>query len=182
MTSNDQFDRLNRLFQTYYGLVVAVVRRYAPTPESADDAMQEVYVDFIRGGMAKKFDLDKNVEPLLYHIAKNHARLLWRKRLRDGKRFRPVEEVLERLLDVETTSFPDEYDSLDEQLRLLKECLEKLPSKNREMIEQHYFKDVSMKTLAERQNRNPSTVRHFFYRARLVLKKCIEDQTSDPSD
>ena len=64
-------------------------------------------------------------------------------------------------------------DTLDEELAALSHCIEKLPSRSRELLEVYYFKQVSIADYARTSNLNAGTIRKNLTRIRLSLKTCI---------
>lgn len=169
MNSEDKIDRLTRLFQGHYGLVVGVVRRFAPFADYVDDIIQQVYLEFIEGGLDDKWELDRDVAPLLHLIAKRKAFSMWQEHRKSQNRL--FDETVERLREpMETESREREQ----EKLAALTRCLERLPSKSRAIVEQHYFAGVSMKAIAEEQSKKTTTIHQFFFRIRSVLRACIE--------
>lgn len=179
MSSQNSLDSLSRLFQARYGLVIGVARRYAPTQDQVDDIVQQVYCEFVEGALKEKWDLTKDVAPLLYRIAKTKGLLLWRQRRQ--RKNSSLDLISEELLAYSGLTEQDEWDEYqrnEDRILALKHCLEMLSPKSRAFVEQHYFEGVSMKKIAEEQSSGDSAVRHFFCRIRSKLKECIVQKTS----
>lgn len=179
MISEEDINLIVTQFQDNYGSVVAIVSRYAPRDNSIDDILQEIFIDFFTGFVEKKWHLiprETNLSwrPLLLHIAKRRAQLFARKSLQQN---RFIDRVAERLRDVSGLAVEKDFDFWDEsdlQMDAMKECLDKLPSKSRTLIDQYYFEHASVEKIAKQQMTTPPTIRNFFYRIRIILRQCIE--------
>ena len=62
----------------------------------------------------------------------------------------------------------------DQRLTALEECLKKLPVRVREMVETRYAFEQGVEHVAKHFNLSPRSVTVSLYRARLLLKGCIE--------
>lgn len=169
MSSDDRTDRLSRLFQANYGLVMGVADRFAPSPDCVDDIAQQVYVDFVYGPSAARWNLDANVAPLLYRITKNKALLLWRERRRASV---AVDEVFEQLFYTDADS--EEYETTTDWLKHLDRCLARLNDNSRRLVERHYYEGESIKQIGERESVKLPAIYRFFRKIRQKLKECIE--------
>lgn len=92
--------------------------------------------------------------------------------LRDHQRDRLVfsEDVSKLMLDI---AAEDANDANDRQLAL-RQCLEKLPFRSRELLGQRYDKGNSIKQIAENSKRSEDAIKSLFLRIRKSLEKCIE--------
>ena len=153
-------------FQDRYGVVVAVARRFAPSPDLAYDVAQQSFIDFCEYAQQGKIDWSKDTTPLLYRIAKFRALKLWDNRVRTaGDIFRQIGEEL--------TEEPDE-DANQDEFQRLRICLEKLPPQSRELIERHYYHNDSLDDISRQKERTPGAIRQALYTIRLKLRECIE--------
>lgn len=158
------------MFQRHYGLILGVAVRFVPSPDLAEDVVQQVYIDFVYGKASAKWDLEKDISSLLFKITKARAMDLWRDRLR--RNHCPIDDVTEILFY--TDDDPGDCEAIHERIRLLEQCLERLNPKTRKLVRRHYYDKVSLKEIAESESLNPSTMYRFFRKVRLLLKKCIE--------
>ena len=62
---------------------------------------------------------------------------------------------------------------------LLPSCMEKLPLKDRELVELRYAGEETVLQIAERTGRQPNTLYKALERIRRTLLKCIEDAAED---
>lgn len=180
MRTESRVELLTRLFQSRYGLVFGVARRYAPAPDAVDDIVQQTYLEFLHAVLKRDLDevdgqLDGETDygPLLYRIAKRKALQLRREQYR---RTGGLERLRDRLLtawESDSSRDDEEYERNESRSRALRRCLEKLPPRSRAIVEQHYFENIPMKDIAEQQETSASAIRHFFCRVRAKLRDCI---------
>ncbi len=169
MSHTGDVDEIARQFQERYGLMLAVARRYAPTPDSVYDIVQQVFIEFVRCSVQGKLDSERDVTPLLHQITKIQAI----KYAAEWKRHSPqtLQTIAQELAGNAETVEP-EYAL--EELTLLRRCLEKLPPQSRELIERHYKQGVSLEEIARQSERKAVSLRSIFCRIRQKLRECIE--------
>jgi RNA polymerase sigma-70 factor (ECF subfamily) len=84
------------------------------------------------------------------------------------------------LLDIFARELDDEsVDPLSAVRQSLRTCLEDLETGDRELIEQHYFKGVAVKQLADELGRRLTSVYRSINRIRNRLLQCIERQAEE---
>lgn len=169
MSSGADRETIARLFLSRYGLLVGVAMRYAPAPDLIDDIVQQAFVDFVEDVENNDRDLEKDATPLLYKITKHRAIKFWNRRRRG--RSEVLQQIAERLA---ADPRPEDLAKIEEEIRTLRHCLEKLPPQSRELIETHYHQGISMEEIARRENRKPGTIRQIFCRIRDRLRECIQ--------
>jgi RNA polymerase sigma-70 factor (ECF subfamily) len=156
-----------QLFLAHAGFVRGVALRHAPYPGLADDVAQQVLVEFL--ARAAERDLTTDVRPLLAAMTRTVALRLWRERTRE------MPDVLRRLADhvrrlAEQRDAEPEY---DDELAALRRCLDRLPDKSRELIDQYYFADRSAAAIGEHLGTRTDTVCRAISRVREKLRDCI---------
>jgi len=82
--------------------------------------------------------------------------------------------VIERIADV----CLEHSDYLESRHQALKGCLERLPSQQRDMLSQRYWRGVSIKELAAQSGREVSAVYTALSRIRKTLERCIHRSLS----
>jgi RNA polymerase sigma factor (sigma-70 family) len=167
---NTQETRAAGLFLTHHDFVKGGALKYAPWPGLMEDIAQQVFLEF----MAKEecWDLEKDLRPLLATMTRHVAMRLWRDRTRE----RP--EVVQKLADhirllAEESDLPPRY---EEEVGLLRGCLQKLPEKSRELIQLYYYRDVGTPQIAEQMEMKADTVCRALSRVREKLRECIRLQ------
>jgi RNA polymerase sigma factor (sigma-70 family) len=167
---NSHETRAAQLFLAHYDFVKGVALKYAPWPGLMEDIAQQVFLEF----MAKEgqWDLEKDLRPLLATMTRHLAMRLWRERTRE----RP--EVVQKLADhirllAEESESPPRY---EEEISILRQCLQKLPEKSRDLIELYYYQDISTPDIANQLTMKADTVCRALSRVREKLRECIHQQ------
>jgi len=157
-----------QVFLSHHDFVKGVALKYAPWPGLMDDITQQVFLEF----MAKesKWDLSSDARPLLATMTRHIAMRLWRERTRQQP------EVVQKLADhirllAEEREMPPRY---EEEIGVLRSCLQKLPDKSRELVELYYYNDIGTPEIAEQINMKADTVCRALSRVREKLRECIQ--------
>lgn len=171
-------DQLAALFESRFGFVLKTARRYAPKSGLDRDIAQQAFIVFVRGVAKNNWDLDRNIDPLLYGIVKNVALQHWdRERKHSPDALIRLYELLGRLPD-EAGAPPEAADFEEKKRDALKSCMEKLTTRNRLLLEQHYREGIKTDELAARNNVKGGALRQLFCRLRAKLRDCIEQTLS----
>lgn len=157
-----------QVFLVHHDFVKGVALKYAPWPGLMEDVTQQVFLEF----MAKEsqWDLSMDARPLLATMTRHIAMRLWRERTRQQP------DVVQKLADhirqlAEEREMPPRY---EDEVRVLRTCLQKLPQKSRELVELYYYNDVSTPQIAEQIQMKADTVCRALSRVREKLRECIE--------
>ncbi|GAA5144702.1 hypothetical protein GCM10023213_35300 [Prosthecobacter algae] len=167
---NTQETRAAQIFLTHHDFVKGVALKYAPWPGLMEDIAQQVFLEFM--AKEQRWDLENDLRPLLATMTRHVAMRLWRDRTRQ----RP--EVVQKLADhirllAEESELPPRY---EEEVGLLRGCLQKLPEKSRDLIQMYYYSDVSTAQIAEQLEMKADTVCRALSRVREKLRECIQRQ------
>lgn len=167
---NTQDTRAAQIFLTHHDFVKGVALKYAPWPGLMEDIAQQVFLEFM--GKEERWDLEQDVRPLLATMTRHIAMRLWRERTRE----RP--EVVQKLADhirrlAEDSEVPPRY---EEEIGLLRACLQKLPDKSRELVKLYYYGDIGTPQIAEQLDMKADTVCRALSRVREKLRECIQRQ------
>jgi RNA polymerase sigma factor (sigma-70 family) len=163
--ANRDFAALERIHRRFGGKLAAICLRITGSSETAEDALQEVYIKlWNRAG-----SYDRNLSrPMVWlsTLARNSAIDLARAQRRS-----------------QSASLPDDYDEVDhsppvddcliEKERQMKavELLETLAEEQREYIRDIYFKGLSYTDLAEQHGIPVGTVKSRIHRGLVAIKK-----------
>lgn len=157
-----------QVFLAHHDFVKGVALKYAPWPGLMEDITQQVFLEF----MAKesKWDLSSDARPLLATMTRHIAMRLWRERTRQQP------DVVQKLADhirqfAEERETPPRY---EDEVRVLRTCLQKLPQKSRELVELYYYDEVGTPQIAEQIQMKADTVCRALSRVREKLRECIE--------
>ena len=167
---NTQETRAAQIFLSHHDFVKGVALKYAPWPGLMEDIAQQVFLEFM--AKEQKWDLENDLRPLLATMTRHVAMRLWRDRTRQ----RP--EVVQKLADhirllAEESELPPRY---EEEVGLLRGCLQKLPEKSRDLIQMYYYSDVSTPQIADQLEMKADTVCRALSRVREKLRECIQRQ------
>ena len=157
-----------QVFLSHHDFVKGVALKYAPWPGLMEDITQQVFLEF----MAKEsqWDLSKDARPLLATMTRHIAMRQWRERTRQQP------DVVQKLADhirllAEEREVPPRY---EEEIGVLRSCLQKLPEKSRELVELYYYNDIGTPQIAEQINMKADTVCRALSRVREKLRECIQ--------
>lgn len=157
-----------QIFLSHHDFVKGVALKYAPWPGLMEDIAQQVFLEFM--AKEERWDLEKDLKPLLATMTRHVAMRLWR----DRTRSRP--EVVQKLADhirqlAEESDLPPRY---EEEIGVLRGCLQKLPDKSRELIQLYYYRDISTPEIAGQLEMKADTVCRALSRVREKLRECIQ--------
>lgn len=156
-----------RLFLEHYRTVLDAAFRAAPLPGMAEDISQDVFTEFVTH--ANRWDLDRDVAPLLAAITRNVALRYWKERRKTmPAKLQEIAEVMRREAGCNETD-----DSADEPLYALNICLEKLSVQSRRAIDLYYRDRCDMREVGRKLNISPNAARISMFRIRNALRRCI---------
>ena len=156
-----------QVFLMHHDFVKSVALKYAPWPGLREDISQQVFLEFMK--KESDWDLSRDVRPLLATMTRYIALRQWREKTRQQP------EVVQKLADhirllAEEGEAPPKY---EEEIGLLRRCLEKLPEKSRELVSLYYYEDFGTPQIAEQVNMKTDTVCRALSRVREKLRECI---------
>lgn len=163
---HDKHDQFLRLYVEHEEVIYGFVRSLVPTRDDAREVMQEVAVVLWR-----KFEALEAVTDFrawAFGVARMEVKTWLRDRARDRHVF--GDEVLE-LLAHEAT---EDAESFEAEREALEECLGKLPTKQRRLVEAAYAPGARIDRLAAESGRTPMSLYKALHRIRLMLMECIE--------
>lgn len=160
-----------QMFLAHHDFVKGIALKHAPWPGLMEDIAQQVFLEFIN--KEAKWDLTKDLRPLLATMTRHVALRQWRERTRQQP------EVVQKLADhirmlAEERDDPPRY---EEEISVLRTCLQKLPDKSRELIQMYYYGDASTPEIADQLEMKADTVCRALSRVRDKLRECIQRST-----
>ena len=163
--------RAAKAFLAHHAFVKGLALRHAPWPGLAEDILQQVFVEFL--AKASRWDLDRDVRPLLAGMTRLVALRHWREKTR------ALPEAMRRLADhvrqlAEGRVDPPRY---EEELTALRDCLERLPDKSRSLLDLYYHAEVPTREIASRMGMKVDTLCRAICRLREQLRVCIDRAT-----
>ena len=137
-------------------------------PRDAADVLQETNLVLWR--RAHEFDVEQNFAGLAHRVAYIQVLAHRKKQTHDSRMFSFNENALEAIASrLETVS-----DEFAHRIRLLDECVEKLPNYQRQLIHLRYAEKLRVKTISRRVCKSEDSVSAALHRARLSLAGCME--------
>jgi RNA polymerase sigma-70 factor, ECF subfamily len=142
----------------------------------ADDVLDEVYVRIYQ--QIDRYEEGTNFTAWIKAIARNVAMTARNQVVREkARQDRYQHEVINRL--TEQAEVMEGTESVEDQLRVLHQCLEKLENKARSWVELHYFQDQPLELVASSSGMTANAVAVGLHRARKSLAHCMEASTHE---
>lgn len=159
---------VQRLFVQHQHQLRAFVVALAPDFATADDALQETFIEVSR--KAAEFQMDSNFQAWARSIAKFKILSALRDRQRADQRL--ADDVVEAL----AASAPlDEHDGrLETEVSQLRTCLDHLAPAARELVRLRYFAEHLPEAIAQLRAQSVNAVNVTLARARVTLRECLE--------
>jgi RNA polymerase sigma-70 factor (ECF subfamily) len=63
--------------------------------------------------------------------------------------------------------------------KALRECIASLAPESHQVLDEHYFQQQTLESIAKRQGRSGGALRMMLFRVRKVLRKCIREKLRD---
>lgn len=126
------------IFRRYADRVLGTFRRGGLDDALAQDMLQQTFLHVHRA--RNDFRLDGKLRPWLFAIAMNVRREHWRRKSRKPEDQLDLERHREPSVDPGTSSVSD---------RLVRRALLELPDNQREVIELHWYEELSFKEIAD---------------------------------
>ncbi len=158
---------VQRLFVQHQQQVRAFVLVLAPDFATADDAMQETFLEVSR--KAGDFQMGSNFQAWVRSIAKFKVLSALRERQRADQRL--ADDVMEAL----TVSAPDDLEGQHEiAVTRLRGCIERLAPAARELVRLRYFAEHLPEAIAQLRSQSVNAINVTLARARVTLRECLE--------
>ncbi len=166
--ANGNMEALGRLYERYMELVYGVCLKYLQSEADAEDAVMQIFEELT--DKCRKTEINA-FRPWLYTVAKNHCLMALRKANRHA-----LDTSDPALVQSDALWHPDMEDADETTLRLLRQCLERLPQQQKQYIELFYIQGHSYKGIAAMQSENIGAVRSHIQNGRRNLRKCMSNQ------
>jgi RNA polymerase sigma-70 factor (ECF subfamily) len=158
-------ERFMRLFLEHEPEILRSVMVFVPQRSDARDIVQDTAVALWQH--FSEYDPDRPFVNWAVGFARIHVRRHFRECQRQ---VRLSEKALEALLIVS-----DERAALKEhRAQALQECLKEIPDGQRGIIEDYYFKDLSVETISAATRRSSEATYKILQRVRRSLSECVQ--------
>ena len=163
--SNDQ-DYAADLYSRYIELIYGVCLKYFKDEERAKDAVMEIYEKLVK--KIKTHNIE-NFNSWIYVVSKNHCFEILRKEKTKNQKKQDYE-----IMQSEENYHPYSEDEKEVQLTKLETCVEKLVEAQKICVTMFYLEKRSYKEIAEKLNKEWSSIRSLIQNGRRNLKNCME--------
>jgi RNA polymerase sigma-70 factor (ECF subfamily) len=154
------------LFQRYMDLLYGVCLKYLKQPESAKDAVMQIFEELV--AKLPKHEVD-NFKSWLYTLAKNYCLM----QLRTPKNLKTTEFNADSM-QLEEEMHLNGIQLKEENLQKLERCLETLSTDQKKAVELFYLQNKCYKEIAEATGIEWNKIRSFIQNGRRNLKICME--------
>ena len=120
-----------------------------------------------------RFDQQSELFPWLCGIARNHVRHYYRGQRMTALRLDPT--VIDQLAQKQI----DEDSHEHQRQQALTSCLERLPAKQKELVQEYYSIQQTIKAFAESRGQTPESVYKTLQRIRAALFDCIHRRMAE---
>lgn len=157
---------LAELYQRYMDLLYGVCLKYLKDPESARDAVMQIFEELIT--KVSKHEID-NFRSWVYTLAKNHCLM----QLRTPKNLKTTEFKGELMQSEEEVHLNGVF-TREANFQKLEKCIETLSKDQKQVIELFYLQEKCYKEISETTGIEWNKVRSFIQNGRRNLKLCME--------
>ena len=157
---------LGELYQRYMELVYGVCLKYFKDPETAKDAVMQVFEELV--SKLKKHEVE-NFRGWLHQVAKNHCLM----QLRTPKNLKTVEFKTD-LMQTEESVHLNGVLEKEENFKKLELCIGTLTNDQQAAIRLFYLEEKCYKEIVEITGQEWNQVRSFIQNGRRNLKICME--------
>jgi RNA polymerase sigma-70 factor (ECF subfamily) len=159
---------VQQLFVQHQQQLRAFVMGLAPDFATADDAIQETFLEVSR--KAAEFAMGSNFQAWVRSIAKFKVLSATRDRQRAAARL--AADVIEAL----AASAPDDLDAArhESQVQQLRACLDRLAPAARELVRLRYFGEHLPEAIAQLRAQSVNAINVTLARARAALRDCMD--------
>ncbi|EAQ79198.1 sigma-70 family RNA polymerase sigma factor [Blastopirellula marina] len=159
-----------RLLTTYHGRILHYVVSLVPNRAQAEDVMQEVSLALWE--KRSQYNPDLNFLTWMRAFARIQVLTHYRKQSRAPTQL--SDEALQRVV----ASIDAQQHMVDDQLTLLRSCLQKLPLPQRDLVSRFYDGRLDVLAVAKELQIQPNTLYVKIHRIRERLLSCVQKQSA----
>lgn len=161
------------LMASHQGRLIGYIRTMIPDSHASKDILQETNMTLLR--KSRDFQPGTNFTAWAFRVAYFEV-MAWR-RNKGRERLQFSSELVESLAQT-GEKIAGNYDS---RLDALKTCLEKLPERQRTIVQRHYLNGAAVQEIADEMDCKANAASQLLHRARLNLFQCINRITGRAS-
>ncbi len=166
-------NEFEHLLSSHQGRLFGFIRALLGPNGDAEDVLQNT--NRILWKESEKFEPGSNFRAWAFQVARYQVLQHREKLKRAGERVPFSDELMETL----AVRSEEKESSIERRQRFLRFCLEKLPERQRDVVESRYFERESVQGIAKRMGMEPNAVSQLLFRCRTNLLKCIESHLGD---
>lgn len=156
-----------QLMTEYQGRMYAYILSLLADPNAANDILQETNLVLWR--KSTEFQVGTNFKAWAFRIANFQVMAYRQRRIRDRLVF---DDDFMMTLSVDASSYDDTYEVRQKKLVT---CMDKLPDRQRDLIERRYSIGVSIKKIADELKSTANSIAQALFRARNNLINCVKE-------
>lgn len=141
---NGSKDTLNRLYKSYYPMILQLIVSNSGDEDDAKDIFQEAIIVLYNKVKSGNFELNSKLKTFIYSV----CRRLWLKRLNQQKHNGGNVKDFEDYIPIEDNL--EEHDEQDRKFKVMEKALGKLGEPCRTIIEDFYMKNKSMQDICDK--------------------------------
>lgn len=161
---------LGDLYNRYTHLVFGVCLKYLRDSEDSKDAVMQIFEKLI--GSLKKHEI-QNFKSWLHVTSRNHCLMELRRR-KQSKIESNVDPFLLESVEFSISMHHNDEDPIDQDLKLMKICLEKLPEAQKKCMQMFYLEESSYNEVSLKLGYEIKKVKSYIQNGKRNIKICIE--------
>jgi RNA polymerase sigma-70 factor (ECF subfamily) len=161
-------DAFGEIIDLYDRQLWAIVAFSVRDRNRAEDVMQETYMAVYSS--LDRYERGRDFGAWIRTIARNMCRRTLRSKLRDRNLLKNYTDEVAVRADLERVEDTD----IEQRIRYLNECLNRLPQHSRRLMDLRYTRGRRVNEIAKEADRTAGTIKKMLFRIRVALKECIE--------
>ena len=163
-----------QLMTEYQGRMYAYILSLMANPDAANDILQETNLVLWR--KSTEYQLGTNFKAWCFRIANFQVMAYRQRKLRDRLVF---DDDFMMTLSVDASSYDETYESRQKKLVV---CMNKLPNRQRDLIERRYSIGASIKKIADELKSTANSIAQALFRARNNLIECVKGMPEEGAE
>lgn len=160
---------LGRLYEKYMPLVFGLCLKYFKDEEQSKDAVMQIFEELVK---KLKVHEVSNFKSWLYTLSRNHCLMF----IRSASKHEFV-QIEENIMENSAFVHLDIDETRESKLHIMENCLEKLPTEQRETISLFYLEQKCYKEVSDITGYELNKVKSYIQNGKRNLKNCIEENS-----
>ena len=158
---------IGQLYTRYTSLTYGVCLKYLKDRDEAKDAVMQIFEKLIQSLRSHEVE---NFKSWLYVTARNHCLMSLR-----SKKGKFTEEISDQLVENSFLLHPQEENGLEEDLRKLEDCINKLIDVQQQCVRLFFLDEKCYKEIVVLTGFDMNQVKSFIQNGKRNLKICMEE-------